>query len=184
VKVKSDIPTTDFLWKSTLPTTNDNKYPLTNQECFPTRAFHFCVCYYSKDFSLNGNYTFPHIALVRAQDDSKGLEWIILTLPVLSNQRAAVFKQQIYLSYSDETRFRESSHTTHLVLNGKILFLHTSQENSVTVYSIGLRNFDFPTMKTFKAPRITLTSQNGYLLQFSYWLKTRITDPLIGNLIS
>jgi len=82
-----------------------------------------------------------------------------------------------------ETRFRESSHTTHLVLNGKILFTQTFEENSVTVYSIVLRNFDFPAMKTFKTPRVKLTSQNGYHLQFSYWLKTRITDPLNGNLM-
>jgi hypothetical protein len=95
----------------------------------------------------------------------------------------AVFTQRICLSYSDETRFRESSHTTHLVLAWKILFLHTFQENRVTVNIIGLRNFDFPTMKTFKVPRVTLTFQNGYILQFSYWLKTRIMDLLIGNLM-
>lgn len=96
----------------------------------------------------------------------------------------ALFTQRIYLSYSDETRFRESSHTTHLVLAWKILFLsHNFQENSFTVNIIGLRNFDFPTMKTLKAPRVTLTFQNGYLLQFSYWLKTRIMDLLIGNLM-
>lgn len=141
------------------------------------------VCYYSKDFSSNENDKFPHIALARAQDDSKGLGWIInFTCP--ENQRVALFTQRIYLFYSDKTSFRESSHTTHLVLTWKILFLHTFQENSVAVNTMGLRNFDFPTMKTFKAPRVTLTSQNGYLLQFSYWLKTRIMDLLIGTLMS
>jgi hypothetical protein len=78
---------------------------------------------YIKDFILNGNDKFPHIALARAQDDSKGLSWIILTLPVLST-RQQLFTQRIYLSYSDETRIHESSNTTHLVLTWQILFTH------------------------------------------------------------
>ena len=40
-----------------------------------------------------------------------------------------------------------------LVLAWKILFLHTFQEKSVTVNIIGLRNFDFPTMKIFKGEK-------------------------------
>ena len=69
------------------------------------------------------------------------------------HQRVALFPQRNYLSYSNETRFCESSHTRHLVLTWKILFLHNFQENSVTENITGLRNFDFPTMKTFKGER-------------------------------
>jgi len=128
------IPTTDFLWKSsTLPTTNDNKYPLANQEYFPIRAFHFCVCCYSKDFCLNGNDTSPHIALVRAQDDSKGLGWILLTLPVLSNQRAAVFKQRIYLSYNVKHAFVKAHIPLIWYLMGKS-YLHKLLKKIASLY--------------------------------------------------
>jgi len=40
---------------------------------FPYMRLSSLVCYYSNEFSSNGNDKFPHIALARAQDDSKGL---------------------------------------------------------------------------------------------------------------